>query len=77
MTDGRSGGGGPSNNCFGFPVRYVRCTKFSAGPDQKYRSCYAQLLQFIGPSDLWSEMSPQDLSIPSIGIVLDHVTRWR
>jgi hypothetical protein len=79
MTDGRSGG--LPYNFFDSPVCYVSVTKFSAGPDQTHRSCYAQLigcgfyfwLQFIDPSDWWSEMTPQDLSIPDIVVVLNHV----
>ena len=59
MTDGRSGG--LPRDFFDSPVRYVRVTNFSAGPDQTHRSCYAQLIgsgfvfgygsSFIDPSD--------------------------
>ena len=41
-TDGRSGG--LPYNFFDSPVRYVSVTKFSGGPDQTHRSCYAQLI---------------------------------
>ena len=42
MTEGRSGG--LAYKFFDSPVRYVSVTKFSAGPDQTHRSCYAQLI---------------------------------